>query len=81
MEPQSQTARKGADSRHSAIVEAEVRRVERQLRAYGPMPRALLARRCREAAWRDGTLEEAVREGIRQRRLKQLPLGWIASRR
>jgi hypothetical protein len=81
MEHQPQAARNGADSRHAAIVEAEVRYVERQLRAYGPMSRPMLARRCRERAWREGTLEEAVREGFRQRRLKQLPLGWVASRR
>ena len=81
MEDQPQTTRNGADSRHAAVVEAEMRRVERQLRAYGPMPRAALARRCGETEWRDGTLQEAVREGIRQRRLKQLPLGWVASRR
>jgi hypothetical protein len=81
MEHQPQTDRSSADSRHAAIVQAEMRRVERELRANVPMPRAALARRCREAASRDGTLEEVIREGIRQRRLKQLPLGWLASRR
>ena len=70
-----------AAAHRAAIVAAELRRVERELRVYGPMPRTTLAQRCGEAGWRDGTLEEVVSEGIRQRRLKRLPLGWIASRR
>jgi hypothetical protein len=66
---------------HAAVVAAERRRIERHLRAVGPMSRQTLARSCGEAAWRDGNVTEAVREGIRQRRLKQLPLGWIAPER
>jgi hypothetical protein len=62
-------------------VAAELRRIERRLRAVGPMPRQALAKSCGETAWRDGTVTEAVREGIRQHRLKQLPLGWIAPER
>ena len=84
MERQSQSNGRHGDAtaaRRAAIVAAELRRVERVLRFYGPMSRATLARRCGEGQWRDGTLEEVVREGIRRRRLKQLPLGWIASRR
>jgi hypothetical protein len=83
MEHRSQSPRRSTNNgaRHSAILAAEVKRVERELRLYGPMPVSRLARLCGEAAWRDGTLEEVVREGIRQRRLKRLPLGWVASRR
>jgi hypothetical protein len=62
-------------------VAAELRRIERQLRAVGPMSRRALAKSCGETGWRDGNVTEAVREGIRQHRLKQLPLGWIAPER
>jgi hypothetical protein len=74
-------ARVSRDSHHAAIVAAELRRIERQLRAVGPMPRRALTAYCGEAHWRDGNVTEAVREGIRQHRLKELPLGWIAPAR
>jgi hypothetical protein len=66
---------------HAAVLAAELRRIEQQLRAVGPMPRQALARSCGENTWRDGNLTEAVREGIRQHRLRQLPFGWIARER
>jgi hypothetical protein len=62
-------------------VAAELRRIERTLRTVGPMSRQALAKSCGETSWRDGNVTEAVREGIRQHRLKQLPLGWIATER
>jgi hypothetical protein len=62
-------------------VAAELRRIERRLRAVGPMSREALAKSCCENTWRDGNVTEAVREGIRQHRLKRLPLGWIAAER
>jgi hypothetical protein len=73
--------RDAGTDRHAAIVAAELRRIERQLRAFGPMPRRALSRSCGERSWRDGSVTEAVREGIRQHRLKQLPLDWIAPER
>jgi hypothetical protein len=45
------------------------------------MSREALAKACGESAWRDGSVTEAVRAGIRQHRLKELPLGWIAAER
>jgi hypothetical protein len=73
--------REARDSHHAAIVAAELRRIERQLRAVGPMPRHALSASCGEPHWRDGNVTEAVRAGIRQHRLRELPLGWIASER
>jgi hypothetical protein len=75
------TRRENRDRHHAAVVAAELRRIERQLRAVGPMPRRALAELCGEASWRDGNVTEAVREGIRQGRLKELPLGWVAPER
>jgi hypothetical protein len=63
------------------IVAAELRRIERCLREVGPLPRRALAAHAGESSWRDGNVTEAVREGIRQHRLKELPLGWIAAER
>jgi hypothetical protein len=45
------------------------------------MPRRALSAYCGESHWRAGNVTEAVREGIRQHRLKELPLGWIAPER
>ena len=45
------------------------------------MSREALAKSCSENTWRDGNVTEAVRAGIRQHRLKELPLGWIAADR
>ena len=81
-QPQNRRLTRGSsEARHAAMVAAEMRRVERRLRAVGPMPRQALARACGEVSWREGTLSEAVREGIRQHRLKRLPLGWLAAER
>jgi hypothetical protein len=44
------------------------------------MPRKALAKTTRADRWREGSFEEAVREGIRQGRLRDLPLGWIEAR-
>ena len=68
-------------TRHGAMVAAEARRLERELRAIGPMPRATLARRTGAGRWREGTFEEAVREGLRTGRLEELPLSWLEARR
>jgi hypothetical protein len=67
-----------AETRHSAaVVAAETRRLQRRLRAYGPMPRARLAEISGSRGWREGTFEQAVKEGIRSGKLEQLPLGWL----
>jgi hypothetical protein len=59
------------------VIAAEVRRLERRLLAIGPMPREKLAESCGAGRWREGTFEEAIREGVRVGTLRQLPLGWI----
>ena len=67
-----------AETRHSAaVVAAETRRLQRHLRAYGPMHRARLAEISGSRDWREGTFEQAVKEGIRCGKLEQLPLGWL----
>lgn len=69
-----------AQTRHSAaVVAAETRRLQRHLRAYGPMPRARLADISGSRSWREGTFEQAVKQGIRSGKLEQLPLGWLKS--
>lgn len=66
---------------HQASVTAEVRKLERSLRAIGPMPRSMLARVARAGSWREGSFEEAVQAGLREGRLKELPLGWLKATR
>ncbi len=69
------------ENRHQACVAAEARRLERQLRTIGPMPREMLARRAAAGQWREGSFEEAVREGLRAGRLRELPLHWLEATR
>jgi hypothetical protein len=64
-------------NRHRAALAVEIRRLERSLRIFGPMPRDRLAREARADRWREGTFEEAVQEGVRAGRLQRLPFGWI----
>lgn len=69
------------DPHHATVVRAEVRRLERRLLAIGPMPRAKLAESARAERWHEGSFEEAVSEGIRQGKLRELPLGWLEAPR
>jgi len=69
-------------SRHSELVlGAEVRRLVRELDPLGPMPRAMLSRKCRASHWREGSFEAAVQEGLRSGALRRLPFGFIDVRR
>lgn len=65
------------EAHRQRVVAAEIRRLERHLMTIGPMPRQRLAEACGSDRWREGTFEEALREGIRQGVLRPLPLGWI----
>lgn len=65
------------DRHRATVITAEMRRLERRLLAVGPMSQVKLAESCGSGRWREGTFEEAVQEGLRAGRLKQLPLGWI----
>ncbi|MBV9818988.1 MAG: hypothetical protein JOZ07_11655 [Solirubrobacterales bacterium] len=67
--------------RHRATVVADMRRLERRLLQIGPMSEAKLAEAVQAERWREGTFEEAVREGVRQGRLRKLALGWIEATR
>ncbi len=79
--PRSAPAPTQTNRRHALVV-AEARRLERALLAFGPMRRDALAHSVEAHRWRDGTFQEAVREGLREGRLSRLPLGWLkASRR
>ncbi len=44
-----------------------------------PMPRRSLAKASQVDRWREGAFEEAVKEGIAQGKLRELPLDWIES--
>jgi hypothetical protein len=67
----------GEADRRAIIVSAETRRLENQLLAIGPMSREKLAESCGADHWRDGTFQEAVREGIRTGRIEEMPMGWL----
>jgi hypothetical protein len=74
---QDGTRSPAVDGHRARVIGAETRRLERRLREYGPMPRERLAQACGAERWREGTFEEAVIEGLRTGRLRELPLGWI----
>jgi hypothetical protein len=65
------------NTHRATVIAAEVRRLERRLRAVGPMPRQKLAETCGADRWREGTFEEAIQEGVRRGTLRHLPLDWI----
>ena len=69
------------DLHRDTVVSAEVRQLERRLLAIGPMQRERLEAACATTRWREGSFEAAVREGVRQGRLKELPLGWLEAAR
>ncbi len=66
-------------SHEERVVAAETRRLQRELRAIGPMPREKLAEICHADHWREGSLDQAVRAGVKTGALRELPLGWVAS--
>lgn len=67
------------EERHRRLIAAESKRLQRELRALGPMPTERLAELCHADHWQEGTLEEAIAEGVRRGELRRLPLGWVAS--
>ena len=67
--------------RHTACVEAEVNKLERNLREFGPMPKERLADLSGADRWREGTFEEAVSAGVREGRLEQLAFSWLKATR
>ena len=71
------TATVRSDARAAAVLAAEVRHLVGVLRDLGPLPRATLARAAGSAHWREGTFDAAVREGVRQGQLKELPFDFV----
>jgi hypothetical protein len=69
------------DLHRDTVISAEMRHLERRLLAIGPMSRERLAAACAVTRWREGSFEAAVKEGVRQGRLKELPLGWLEAAR
>jgi hypothetical protein len=69
-----------ADRHDQALLTAEVRQLAAQLHTSGPLQRDALAKRCHTSYWH-GTLEAAIAEGIRQRKLRRLPFGFVAAER
>lgn len=65
------------EPRHQAKVSAEIRRLETTLWSLGPMPTDTLAHVSHADQWREGSFEEALREGVRQGRLERMPFGWV----
>ena len=67
------------DRHEAVVVQAEMRRLARELRVTGPMPATRLARCCRAERWSAGGFTQAVREGVRQGSIRRLPFDFLAS--
>jgi hypothetical protein len=65
------------ERRHAAAVAAEIDKLERSLREFGPMPSERLADLAQADRWREGTFEEAVAVGVREGRLAWMPFNWL----
>lgn len=64
--------------RADAILDAEARRLARELRLVGPLPRAALGRLCGTGRWREGGLDAAVKRGVELGTLRVLPFDFLA---
>ena len=71
-------ARRRASRHDDAVLSAEVRRLVRVLRSYGPLQRASLARISNAERWREGSFDRAVTEAIREGQVRELPFDFIA---
>jgi hypothetical protein len=73
------SSRRERDARRErAVLDAEVRRLMRELRYAGPLRRDVLARRCHASAWKSGSFVGAVQAGVRDGSLRELPFGFVA---
>jgi hypothetical protein len=72
-----ENAARHTDRHYEALLEAEARRLARELYLYGPLSKRTLAQRCHARHWRDGTFRDAVRAGIRNKTLRELPLDFL----
>lgn len=70
-----------AGHHYSRVLAAESRCLARELRAFGPLPREALARRCRASRWREGGFQAALAYGVSRGTLRELPGGFVAAAR
>ena len=61
-----------------AVLDIEVRRLERELRWCGPLHRDALAWLCGARNWREGSFDEAIRRGVAAGALRTLPFDYVA---
>ncbi|HWC84899.1 MAG TPA: hypothetical protein VG388_00070 [Solirubrobacteraceae bacterium] len=60
---------------------ADIRALEANLLFIGPMKRGRLARAVHAESWPDGAFDEAVRQAVRQGKIRELPLDWLKADR
>jgi hypothetical protein len=77
----AQTGRRRASRHDQAVLSAEVRRMVRVLRSFGPLPRASLARISQAERWREGSFDHAVKAAIRDGQARELPFDCLAAGR
>jgi hypothetical protein len=65
-------------ARDRIVVRAELNRIVRTLEMTGPLRRDVLSRACGARHWHTGGLSAALRAGIREGRVKELPFGFVA---
>jgi hypothetical protein len=65
--------------RRDVVVDAELKRLVRELRAFGPLKRSTLARRSHATTWHGSAFGEAVSAGVASGRLRLLPFDFIAA--
>ena len=65
------------DRHHRAVLSAEVHRLVKELQIDGPLTRTALARRCQARHWTEGSLDVAIRAGVRQGALIRRPFDFI----
>jgi hypothetical protein len=65
------------DRHYRAVLSAEVQLLVRELQINGPLTRATLARRCSARNWTEGSLDAAIRAGVRAGALRRRPFDFI----
>lgn len=72
------TVRHPSAAHQGAVLDAEVRRIARELRWCGPLKRAQLERLCGARHWHEGGFDQAVRRGLAAGELRKLPFDYLA---
>jgi hypothetical protein len=63
--------------RDDVVLDAELRRIVRELRFGGPLRRDALAHRCHADAWHRGSFDGALLAGVRRGVLRSLPFDFV----